>query len=438
VLVAHAFAARRSVQTARALSSISGRLRASSDAQVRHLPQMQMAAEKYLVTRDRGYLERMVEVARELGDETLEESVARLASDSTPPTPLSLARFEQRLEETRGATQRLREASQAAMTRELAEAERAASNAQRVAWLVTAGALLLTVLLSVALIRAIVRPLGRLATGTREIAAGRLGYRLHASAVDARDEFAQVARDFNAMAERLEEVDRLKRELVSNVSHDLKTPLTSVQETTAALLDGLPGPLSEPQRRLLLHSQESGRRLSSMVTKLLDLSRLESRRAPELEVLDVVELTRRAVDRATMGRTARGPVVTLEPPDGELLLRADADGLDRVLDNLLENAVKFSPPEGTVRVTIAGIPQDGGNVLLTVADEGPGIRDADKEKVFERFYQTEVGRAARSHGVGLGLSICRHIVAEHGGKIWVTDNEPRGASFVVLLSGLAA
>jgi signal transduction histidine kinase len=122
-----------------------------------------------------------------------------------------------------------------------------------------------------------------------------------------------------------------------------------------------------------------------------------------------------------------------------------------VIDNLIENALKFSPPGGSVTVRVddwteAGeqIPADRaaafrwrgaphGAALLSVTDEGPGIPDAEKERVFARFYQTEAGRAARGRGVGLGLAICREIVSAHDGIIWVMDHEPRGSVFLVLL-----
>lgn len=299
--------------------------------------------------------------------------------------------------------------------------------------MVAASALALSVLLSALLVRSIVRPLGALAHGTREISAGRFSHRLDDAGSD---EFAQVARDFNAMTGRLEELDRLKRDFVSNVSHDLKTPLSSMQETSAVLLEELPGPLTEKQRHLLSLNQESGRRLASMLAKLLDLSRIEASPAANGEMVDVTWLVRGIVGRFNAARPARAPVVTLHEAEPRLLLRADADGLGQVVENLLENAIKFSPPDGTVRVALAELPSRD-VVLLSVADEGPGVPDAEKERVFERFYQTAAGRTVRSRGVGLGLSICRHIVEAHGGTIWVADHEPRGAVFCVRLPALA-
>src|SRR6185436_5713399 len=131
-----------------------------------------------------------------------------------------------------------------------------------------------------------------------------------------------------------------------------------------------------------------------------------------------------------------GPDVSLVAPAGRLLMRVDPIGIAQVLDNLLENAIKFSPPGGTIRIALADISSKG-TVLLSVADEGPGVPDAEKARVFERFHQTSAGRTVKSRGVGLGLAICRHIVSAHGGVIWVADHEPRGAVFCVLLPGPA-
>ena len=246
------------------------------------------------------------------------------------------------------------------------------------------------------------------------------------------------ARDSRARADQLEALDRLKRDFVANVSHDLKTPLASMQSATDVLLDELPGPLTERQRRLLTMTRDNGGRLSAMVAKLLELSRLESRIAPVHVPVDLRQVVRAAVARChpTRQLIGRGDVesaektVQVDVPEIPAIVRGDGDDLDRLLDNLLENALKFSPPDGVVRVTLSVV-ADGFEV--TVADHGPGIADADKARVFERFHQTPAGRAVASRGVGLGLAICKHVVAEAGGRIWVTDNAPQGVIMHVTL-----
>lgn len=452
-------AIRRGVASGHELTAAAARLRINTSVQTQRLNEMTSSAGKFAVTRDVGYRDRVAELSSAFGDElrafgalrltedererfedvairwrVVEATLRRARADSASPDAASaeMSALEPQLDLVQIETVRLAEASRAAMAHQLSRSELEAREAERVAWAVAGAALLLGALLSFLLVRAIVRPLRRLADGTRAIAAGRFGFRLPTSG---RDELAQVAADFNAMGERLAQLDAMKREFVSNVSHDLKTPLSSMQETTQALLDQLPGPITDKQRRLLHLNHESGRRLSAMIAKLLELARLESGAGPasHFEIVDLVRVARGAVERA--GASARTVLVILDEPVAQVELRADGDGIGRVLDNLLENAIRFSPEGGTVHLSLAA---DAGSAVLTVKDEGPGIPETERERVFERFYQTADGRAARAHGVGLGLAICRHIVTAHGGSIAAEGNSPRGTVLRVTLPGVLA
>ena len=454
VLVYHIRTIRSSVESGRELTAISARFHVVSNVQAGRIAEMSKAAEKYLVTRDSGYFARFIDLAGGYGNElrklaaagiseaererlvavtdrwrVVEVELRRVSADTnaTPSVVIeALAGLDPVLDAVAIETTQLAQAARGAMTAEMERSENAAIAAEQIAWAAAALALLLSLALSALLVRSIVRPLGRLAKGTREISAGRLSFRLDDSG---RDELAQVAREFNAMTERLAQLDGMKREFASNVSHDLKTPLSSIQEATSVMLDELPGPLTPKQRHLLSLNLESGRRLSSMIGKLLEISRLESMPALEaLETLDLAAIARGCVERAVAAAPRHGPSVLFEEPDTAHVVRGNFDSLVRVVDNLLENAVKFSPADGTVRVALAA--RDGQSVL-SVADEGPGVPDADKARVFERFYQTASGRAVAARGVGLGLAICKRIVEAHNGSIRVADNMPRGAIFFV-------
>jgi signal transduction histidine kinase len=459
VLVYHVRTIRGSVASGRELTAISARYRVSNE-QAGRIAEMSNIAEKYFVTRDSGYFARFVELAGEYGDELrrlhaggttsgeherivaiadrwrmVEIELRRVSADTTlvPAVVIeTLNGLESVLDAVALETTRLAQETQSAMMAELERSERAAIGAERIAWSAAAVALLLSFALSAVLVRSIVRPLARLAKGTREISAGRLDFRLDASGSD---ELAQVAGEFNAMATRLADLDRLKREFASNVSHDLKTPLSSMQEATSAMLDELAGPVTPKQRHLLSLNLESGRRLSSMIAKLLEISRLESMPAPieDLETLDLASIARGCVERAAAAAPRQGPSVVFDAPQNPHVVRGSFDSLVRVVDNLLENAIKFSPADGTVRVSLDA--HDGQSVL-SVTDEGPGIPDADKARVFERFYQTTAGRAVAARGVGLGLAICKRIVESHGGAISVEDNVPRGSVFRISLTAL--
>jgi signal transduction histidine kinase len=472
VVVYHVRTIQRTVASGHTLTEISSRLRVASTEQVARIVQIGSDAEKFSVTRDRGYLKKVTESAHAFGRElarfdTLPLTAAersaleplaedwsavesrfprltRVAGASVGEARQVVTRLQQDLARLRFETEQLGAAAQEAMAKELATSEAAVHDAEQISWLAALGALLLSILLSVLLVRSIIGPIERLAEGAHEVSAGRFGHRLDA---EGNDEFAQVARDFNSMIERLDELDRMKRDFVAKVSHDLKTPLSSMQETISVLLDGVAGPVSPKQRQLLELNLESGRRLSAMLSKLLDLSRIEAGLEPDMEMLDLLALVRRSIERADATPSHQGLTISFADPKHRMLVRGDATGLSQVLDNLLENAIKFSPPGGTVTVGVADQPAmiaripatirrpQGAAVVLTISDEGPGIPDDEKERIFDRFYQAGAGRAAPGRGVGLGLTICREIVNSHGGAIWVTDHEPRGSTFHVLLPG---
>ena len=321
--------------------------------------------------------------------------------------------------------------------------------AQRLSLIVAGLALLLAVLIVVLTVRSIKEPLQRLTEGTRTVARGTFTYQLDTSRGD---EFAELAEDFNTMVRRLGELDRMKREFVSHVSHELKTPLVAMQETNRLLLDGPPGPLTERQRRLLELNLQGSRRLSAMISNLLDLARLEAGvMRYDVRQHELGALTRNAASELEAWAQERGVRFDLDVPDTTLPAHCDADRLSQVLVNLLDNAAKFSPRESAVTVRVRAeaslppsMPRDlagsfaaagGGRryAVLEIADHGPGIPDRNKRLVFEKFHQTEKGSKQASAGVGLGLAICREIVHAHAGEIWVADNHPMGCVFTVVL-----
>jgi signal transduction histidine kinase len=470
----HIRTTRRAVASGRALAQIASRFRATSTTQLARISRVGSYAQKYSITHDPRYLDGL-DTTRAAFDAELHglESLKLTAGERQRLIPLEQAwhgaqaqadslrnaprgrdsaiveTLQATLDQTQAETSALSAASQQAMSQELVEADLAEQSAEAFTMLTAGGAVVLSLLLSALLARSILNPLALLTTGTHEVSAGRFGYRLDAHG---KDELAQVAREFNSMTERLAELDRMKRDFVSKVSHDLKTPLSSMQETTGALLDGVAGPINASQRKLLAINHDSGQRLHAMLTQLLDLSRLEAGFKPELHVVDAGDLVRQSVEHISDG-AARGRVsLTFGDGMGQHYVKADPEGLLQVVDNLLDNALKFSPQDGSVRVCVTDLSSRGdripaerwsalqrstsnrrGAVLITVADHGPGVPDVEKEKIFSRFYQSEAGRAVRSRGVGLGLTICEEIIEGHGGTIWVADDEPRGSVFNILL-----
>ncbi len=329
------------------------------------------------------------------------------------------------------------------------ETARTGETARLISIWTAALAIVLSALVCVLIYRSISIPLAHLTEGTRAIAEGKFYYRLDTSR---NDEFSQVAKDFNTMTHRLNELDELKKAFISHVSHELKAPLASMRETIQLILEGIPGPLTEKQRRLLQLNLQSGARLTSMISNLLDLSKIEAGVMEyEFRQRDLAPLVRGAV--AEFETQTHEKHLTVEPllPEQSFRVECDADRIIQVLVNLLGNAVKFSPSGGAIRVCLqraeqvpSGVPADRRKsmlqgldghafALVSVSDSGPGVPDAEKERIFEKFHQVKQSVKASGQGVGLGLAICRTIVEAHGGAIWVEDNVPSGSVFHFLL-----
>ena len=227
----------------------------------------------------------------------------------------------------------------------------------------------------------------------------------------------------------LRHAERLRRELTANVSHELRTPLTSIKGFVETLLEGAMKD-EETCRRFLTIIDSEANRLVKLVDDLLDLSRLENKRVTlELRPIDLGELVARTVDKLRpLAQTSRLILEQLVPTG--VIVSADADRLEQVLTNLVDNAIKYTPPGGRVEVRV--VPADG-EVEVAVADTGRGIRPEDLPHVFERFYRADRSRTRGSGGTGLGLAIARHIVEAHGGRISVRSLLDEGTTFVFTL-----
>jgi signal transduction histidine kinase len=242
-----------------------------------------------------------------------------------------------------------------------------------------------------------------------------------------RDEVGALARAFNKMAAELAETDRVRRDIVANVSHELRTPITALQAALENLVDGVEPPDPETLRTMLAQVERLGR----LVKQLLDLSRLESGALPlERSRFDVGPVLEHAVREQQLHAPEVDVSVVVETPG--LTADGDPERVHQVVANLLENAVRYSPRGGRVEVHARRAP-DG--VTIEVLDEGPGIPDAERGRVFERFYRADSARASSDGGAGLGLAIAQWIVDLHGGEIRPEPRQPRGCRMVVSLPG---
>ncbi len=459
VVAYHVRTIQRAVTTAHELSEVSARLVLAQARQSERVSMIDETAAKFAVTRDRGYLVKFAQLRDEFTAELADAAALPLnaeergaltalhaawddvqpaadtfvASDGPAAVQLGpvLDELRRYLDPLREQTDAVGAVSQATMGLRLAGAADESARATRISWLAALTALLLAIVTALVLRRSITAPLHELTTGTHAVARGQFGHRLQTRRGG---EFAQVASAFNAMTERLGELDRMKQEFVTTVSHDLKSPLASLRETTSLLLDEVPGPLSESQRRVLLLQRESADRLGRMIAKLLDLSRLEARIPMAVQRVDVPSFLEQAVLHADVaGRERDVRVRLVASVDGDVRLAADEDRLRQLLDNLLENAIKFSPRGGEVEVHARAVER---RFLLSVADRGPGIDPEHADRIFERFYQAPAGRAVAGRGAGLGLTICREVVQAHRGRITVTPRSGGGSIFTAEFPGV--
>lgn len=265
-------------------------------------------------------------------------------------------------------------------------------------------------------------PLREMAAAARRMADGDWSQRVTDTSAD---EVGELARAFNGMATELAMVDRMRRDLVANVSHELRTPISALQARLENLVDGV----EEARPELLRSMLDQTERLGRLVSQLLDLSRLESGVVPlRREHVDAASVLDAVAVEARLHSPGRRLEVEVTP--SELQLLADPDRIHQVLANLTANALQFGPPGRPVRLTASAA---GDDVVITVSDEGPGITEADADRIFERFYRADSARPGTAGGAGLGLSIARWIVDLHDGQIRADPNRPAGCTMVVRL-----
>jgi two-component system phosphate regulon sensor histidine kinase PhoR len=224
----------------------------------------------------------------------------------------------------------------------------------------------------------------------------------------------------------LRKLERVRRDFVANVSHELKTPLTAVQGFTETLLAGA---IDDPQNRIrfLEIILEHSRRLARLTDDLLKLSKMDADRL-ELEIhrLSVSQFVESCVETAQRPAAEKNLRISVNLQEQMPDIAADRRRLAEVLQNLLDNAIQYTPPGGQIMVSAT---EDDGQVKFTVADTGIGIPQADQPRIFERFYRVDVARSREVGGTGLGLAIARHLVETHGGRIWVESEVGRGSQF---------
>lgn len=251
--------------------------------------------------------------------------------------------------------------------------------------------------------------------------------------VTSHDELGDLAQAFNSMTARLAEEERMRQDFIAMLSHEIRTPLTSIRESVDMVADGVFGEVNEKQRHFLDITRQEALRLTHLLERLMKVSSLEAQRLRlNTEPLDAATLARQAMERMQSMALAKNIALKAELPEDFVFVEADQEHITQVLVNLLGNAIKFSPPDSVVRISVTPEPS-GKSVIFCVTDQGPGIAPEEQERIFLKYYREPSVRGSVD-GLGLGLSIAKGIVEAHGGSLWINSAPGSGSSFCFSLS----
>jgi signal transduction histidine kinase len=270
----------------------------------------------------------------------------------------------------------------------------------------------------------VARPLHRLRTATQAVAAREFSEPLE---VTGPSEIRDLTGAFNRMAARLGEIDRLKDEFFTGISHDLRTPLAAIRWSADLLHTGALGSLTAKQMRLAETIQSSSRRLLTLVGQIVELGRLRAGRLQlDLRPTDIRRVIDEALDEVRPLAELGALHLEVDAPESLPRVAADGERVQQIVTNLLANAVRFTPTGGRVAVSVS---TESGEVFVRVTDTGVGIPADLVAKIFDPYEQAHRGRG----GSGVGLTVVRGLVEAHGGRVWVESEEGKGSAFTFTL-----
>lgn len=270
------------------------------------------------------------------------------------------------------------------------------------------------------------RPLKQINNAAKIIAGGEFRNRL---SVKSDDEIGQLAESFNQMVEDLQKLEELRRGFIANVSHDLRTPMTSIRGFIEGILDGTIPP--EKQRDYLIIVRDETNRLNRLVNDLLDLAKMEAGEIKlNIKPFDINELMRLCVIKNETLITSKNLEIEADFENENTFVLGDRDSIERVIINLLHNAVKFSNENGKI---ILETVKNKDKVLISVKDQGIGIDESEKKRIWDRFYKSDKSRGMDKTGTGLGLAIVKNIISEHKQEVWVESEIGAGTKFIFSL-----
>ncbi|WP_066644579.1 ATP-binding protein [Christensenella timonensis] len=274
--------------------------------------------------------------------------------------------------------------------------------------------------------KSMLRPLSVVNTGAKQLAKGHFDIRLD---VSSKDEIGQLADTFNSVARELKKYEATRESLVANVSHELRSPLTSIQGLLQGVIDGTI-PREEAEHYLGVVLDET-KRLGFLISDMLDLAKIESGQFPmQIEKVELSELLRRTLITFESKIEAKKLEVFVELPEEKQYVYADENRLKQVLHNIIENAIKFVNVGGELKISTTSTQA---SVFVNITNSGDVIPREDLPYLFDRFYKIDKSHSRTKEGTGIGLSIVKNILKEHGQKIWVTSDEQSGTTFTFTL-----
>ena len=284
--------------------------------------------------------------------------------------------------------------------------------------------------------RSVAAPLVKLRKATQNIKEGNLDFVLK---VDGTDEFAELCRDFEEMRRRLKEsaeekvlIDKENKELISNISHDLKTPITAVKGYVEGIMDGV-ADTPEKMDRYVRTIYNKTNEMDHLINELTFYSKIDTNRIPyTFSKLNVDDYFSDCAEEVGLELETRGiQLYYANYVEKDVLVIADGEQIRRVIHNIISNAIKYmDKTKGVIQIRVKDV---GDFIQVEIEDNGKGIASKDLTYIFDRFYRTDVSRNSSKGGSGIGLSIVRKILEDHGGKVWATSREGIGTIMYFVL-----
>jgi signal transduction histidine kinase len=310
----------------------------------------------------------------------------------------------------------------------MAELEAAIAGMYRITLIALAGTAVFAIILIYISSQAISRPLRQMNEAASVIAGGDFEKRLP---IRSKDEVGQLATEFNRMAESLQEQERIRREFIANLSHDMRSPLTSMRGFLTALSDGTIPPEQQPHYLNII--MDESERLIKLSNNILDIHRIQDAEMGLVKTeFDVNELIRHTILGFQQRALEKRIMIASHFAHPQDMVLADEDKVRRVMYNLLDNAIKFTPEGGEITVETT-VKAATGKVTIAVADTGQGMTEEEQKRVFDRFYKGDPSRNVDKMGSGLGLSIVKEFVRAHGETVQLTSEPGKGSVFTFAL-----